>query len=454
MNKNSTNHFYSHVSVMRGLSCERLLYLHKNHPELKAKTQKLNSLIGRRNGFVKELIISQLANGLKFYKIQESDTLSSATKTGELLNEDNVFIQRPLFLFEKIYSSLDFIIKKEGKVYCYSVQARTAGKKSRVNSLGYQIAIAHLAGLKIEDVLLVTLNPDYDRGKELSVEKLLHIESVKDMIFEEIPFFNNGINQINNKFPKEEEPPAKLDRKCIRGSVCVFFEHCFPDVNSSKIMEIGGMHLDDKLELISEGKTSLDDLPEDFELNDFSKMQLSTNSGKMTIVDYTGLREFFDTLQYPLYFTDFEAIQPAVPVYKGTSSYRQIPFQYYLIKYLSDGSFIESSFLPLNNEDPREGFLYSFIENTEGEGSIIVFDKTSEIKMLRELLKAFPEKTPEVEDRIERIVDLKDPFDQMMFYHYEMKGSKTLKSIISVVKKEEYYKNLEIAMRSPSDHVL
>lgn len=445
VNNTSIEHFYSHISVIRGLTCDRLLYLHKNNPELKGKTQKLNNLIGRRNGFVKELAVSYLSKNLDYFKVNEPDTSRAASQTTELLNEDNIFIQKPLFLYDHIYSSLDFIVKKDDKIFVYSIQARTSGKRNRVTSLGYQIAVAKLAGLKYDDVFLVTLNPDYNRGSSLSKESLFNIESVKEALEDEMTYYTKGVKYIHTNFPKSEEPSAKLDRKCFKGGVCVFFEHCFPEVNSSKIMEIGGMHLDDKLELISEGKTSLDDLPEDFELNDFSKIQLSTNSGKQTIIDYTGLRNFFDKFSYPLYYTDFEAIQPAIPIYEDTSSYRQIPFQFYLIRNEANGEVSEYSFLPEGTEDPREAFLNSFLKETEGAGSIIVFDKTSEIKMLRELLKVFPEKEKEVNSRIERIIDLKDPFDQIMFYHYEMKGSKTLKSIISVVKKEEFYKNLEIA---------
>ena len=42
------------------------------------------------------------------------------------------------------------------------------------------------------------------------------------------------------------------------------------------------------------------------------------------------LREFMDTLSYPLFFLDFETEQPVIPCYRWTRPYQQIPFQYSL----------------------------------------------------------------------------------------------------------------------------
>ncbi len=49
-----------------------------------------------------------------------------------------------------------------------------------------------------------------------------------------------------------------------------------------------------------------------------------------TYTDRKKISEFLNKLSYPLFFLDFESVQPAVPKYPGTKPYAQIPFQYSL----------------------------------------------------------------------------------------------------------------------------
>ena len=49
-----------------------------------------------------------------------------------------------------------------------------------------------------------------------------------------------------------------------------------------------------------------------------------------TYTDKKGIKKFLDTLTFPLYFLDFETIQPIIPEFVGTRPYAQIPFQYSL----------------------------------------------------------------------------------------------------------------------------
>ena len=47
-------------------------------------------------------------------------------------------------------------------------------------------------------------------------------------------------------------------------------------------------------------------------------------------VEKDEIRQFLNTLKYPLYYLDFETFGPAIPMYDGTSPYQDIPFQFSL----------------------------------------------------------------------------------------------------------------------------
>ena len=46
--------------------------------------------------------------------------------------------------------------------------------------------------------------------------------------------------------------------------------------------------------------------------------------------DHRAIKEFVDSLWYPLYFLDFETFTQAIPPYDGTWPFQKIPFQYSL----------------------------------------------------------------------------------------------------------------------------
>ena len=91
------------------------------------------------------------------------------------------------------------------------------------------------------------------------------------------------------------------------------------------------MHMDKKIKLYKEGIISYEDLLKS-DINDSFKMQIEyeLNPNKEPYVELDKIKEFMNTLTYPLYFLDFETFQQAIPLYDGISPYNQIPFHLFL----------------------------------------------------------------------------------------------------------------------------
>src|SRR5659263_185700 len=93
--------------------------------------------------------------------------------------------------------------------------------------------------------------------------------------------------------------------------------------------------------------------------------------------------------------------------------------------------------------DPRTAFLGSlkkalgyddkYEDNKYGSpaaGSILVYYESFEKNILKALSRVFPEHTWWIEDAIERIVDLYEPFGKFYYYSSEQKGSASLKNVL------------------------
>jgi hypothetical protein len=89
-------------------------------------------------------------------------------------------------------------------------------------------------------------------------------------------------------------------------------------------------------------------------------------------------------------------------------------------------------------------FLESLVAATEGLGSIVVYYKPFEKGVLDSLGDQFPEYRTAMDQRIERLVDLRDPFSQRLIYTPAMGGSMSLKAVLPALVPELSYEALEI----------
>jgi hypothetical protein len=142
---------------------------------------------------------------------------------------------------------------------------------------------------------------------------------------------------------------------------------------------------------------------------------------------------------------DFETFMPAVPLFNNSRPYQQIPFQYSLhYKKDKDAELEHFEFLAEASRDPRLPFIKKLLNDTKAEGIILVYNKAFEITRLNEIARDFPEFNKEIDERINRIVDLMIPFQKKYYYTPEMKGSYSIKYVLPALVPEMNYNNLEI----------
>ncbi len=78
-----------------------------------------------------------------------------------------------------------------------------------------------------------------------------------------------------------------------------------------------------------------------------------------------------------------------------------------------------------------------------GKGSVIVFNKSFEKSVLKQLAEDFPEHKDWIEVVLSRIVDLADVFKNFFYYHPSQKGSYSIKKVLPAITGKGY-ENLEI----------
>jgi len=158
----------------------------------------------------------------------------------------------------------------------------------------------------------------------------------------------------------------------------------------------------------------------------------------------TELRGSLETWEYPLHFFDFEAWNPALPVFPGSRPYEFILFQWSDHRLDADGTVDHAHYLADGNGDPRRGVAESLIERLAEGGSVIVYHDVFERTRLRDLAALFPDLAPELERAVGRLVDLKKVISAHVT-HPAFRHGLSLKNVLPVLVPELSYDHLQIA---------
>jgi hypothetical protein len=241
-------------------------------------------------------------------------------------------------------------------------------------------------------------------------------------------------------------PEVDIGPQCTDPYFCDFIGHCWKHIPEDSVFDVAGLVGNKKWGLYRNGVVRLVDIWDDFPLNIAQKLQIqSARTGKITWKK-NEVDRFVKEFNYPLYFLDFESFQSPVPLYDNTRPYQQIPFQYSLhILDKKDGAVEHKEFLAKAGPDPRPDFVEYLLADLKDSGSIVVYNKSFEKRILLDIARDFPVYRKRLELIIPRMRDLMEPFRQKMIYMPQMRGSYSIKNVYPALVPGAGYQGLEIA---------
>ena len=213
-------------------------------------------------------------------------------------------------------------------------------------------------------------------------------------------------------------------------------KHCWDFLPDHNVFELhrGGER---SFELYEKGIQLIAEIPDDIVLTDKQALQRECARTGKTFVNKDAIKDFLDSLKEPLYYLDFETINPVIPIYDGMHPYQRIAFQYSL-HVVENGRVTHHSFLADGPDDPRLKFLSSLKDVLGDSGSVVVYSQAFEKGVLYELADSFPGYKDWVDSVSDRIVDLLVPFRNFHYYNPVQKGSASLKYVLPALTGKDY----------------
>lgn len=317
-----------------------------------------------------------------------------------------------------------------------------------VEDATFQYVVLRDLGVKLGKVYIIHLNKDYVRGDEIKVKDLFVKEDISAEVLERLETTKEKMNKAVESLLQADE--KALECQCVflgRSRHCASFKYSHPDVPVYSIHDLSRIGNSKKklYELVDSGILDLTDISDDFKLSDIQRNQVDVYNSKVPIIDKLGIESELKSLEYPLYFFDYETYPSAIPLFKGYQPYQQIPFQFSLHVLNSPNEKLEHfEYIHLENSDPSEAIIGALKKAIGPEGNIIVWNKKFEKARNTELAKRSPQNESFLNDLNERIYDLMDIFQKQMYVHPDFKGSVSIKKVLPVLAPELSYKDLEI----------
>lgn len=442
----ASSHILSKSTFLKGLQCDKHLYLYKNNKELLDPLSEMQQAIFSRGTDVGKLAQQLFPGGIDASPLSPTKFDESIKLTEELIQKGEHVIYEASFMFEQVLAAADIVVNDDSGWKIYEVKSSTSVNEVHINDAAVQYWIVSNLGYKVKDISIVYINNQYLRKGELDLNSLFSIESVLEFALEKQKFVTDEVTRQKRVLKRNSIPKVDIGMHCTDPYPCGFIGYCWKHIPENSVFDISGMHLRKKFELYEKGIIKMKDIPNDCGLNKNQQLQIDGVLQNKKIIDKEAIKEFLDTISYPMYFVDFESFQPPVPLYEDSKPYQQIPFQYSVhYKESASSELRHFEFIAEPDTDPRIPFIENLLKVLGNKGDIIVYNKSFEITRLKEIQRDLPKYAKQIEKLFDRVKDLMLPFQKKYYYSPEMKGSYSIKYVLPTLVPELSYENMVIA---------
>jgi len=433
----------SKTKFMAGVQCLKRLYLLVHEPEIASQAEGAGEAIiqqGREVGFLaRQLFPGGVEVGVGSFE-------QALRTTKELLaNPEVPAIFEGAFEHQGVIVKTDILQRRnENQWRLVEVKSTVDLRDHHLEDVAIQSYVLSRSGLKLASVWLAHINRTYVlTGTTVDPHQFFLFRNLTrraQNLQRELTF------RLRSQFrilamPKPPEVPT--GPHCINPVVCEFFHHCNHPLPNDHIGYLPRLHASAMEQLQEMGVESIHEIPADFELSEFQRRVCTAMQTGQPWFS-AELKAEFESLKYPLYFMDFETVNPAIPRFPGMHPYDHLPFQWSVHVQTQPYAAPEHfEFLAMDSGDPRTVFISPLCEALGERGSIVVYNEQFESQRLWELAGWLPEYTQRIRDIQRRLWDLL-PVVRNHAYHPAFGGSFSLKAVLPALVPEMSYEGMEV----------
>jgi predicted RecB family nuclease len=427
-----------------GCQCLKRLYWQVHQPEL-AGTPDAAAVAIMEQGREVGMLARQLFPG--GVEVGGSGGLERAIRiTRELVADPDVpAIFEGVFEHEGVHVKVDVLQRRrDGRWRLIEVKSTADLKEHHLEDVAIQHRVVSRCGLDLASSCLAHVDRDYVfQGGSLDARRFFRIKNLTRRIERLLPKLTFQLRAEFTVLAMPKAPDISAGRHCTEPVACEFFDRCNPPLPDDHIGYLPRLHASAAEELEEMGVESISDIPVDFPLSERQRRACtSVQTGQAWFSAELGKE--LETLTYPLFFMDFETINPAIPRFSGMRPFDPLPFQWSVHVQRGAGDEPEHhEFLATDSNDPRREFITSLCDALGDSGSIVVYGPF-ESQRLSELIVWLPEFVERIKTIQSRLWDLL-PVVRNHVYDPAFAGSYSLKAVLPALIPDMTYDGMIVA---------
>jgi hypothetical protein len=433
----------------RGIQCIKALWLKKYKKDILIPPSSSTEAIFNTGNIVGYEACKLFPDGKKVPYVDTTTFEEKVKLTKEWLDKGETNIYEATFEYDGIVIVVDILhINSDGNIEIFEVKSSTSikNKKVYIDDASIQYYVLDNLGYKIDRTCIVHLNKEYIRGDELDIDELFSIVDIQDKVIklqQKIPEKLNGFEKFLDD--KDNEPNIDIGVHCNTPYNCDGIDYCWKHIPQNSIFDISGLRKNKKFKLYNEGIITFEQIRDYTPFSESQRIQIESECDNKSKIDKKAIKEFIDTLTYPIYYLDFETFQQAVPQWKGVNPYMQLPFQYSLHIEYEDGKLEHKEFLAKEGIDPRYEIAKRLVEDIPTNVTVLAYNMSFEKAVINKLAKEYKEFRDDLCMIHNNIKDLMIPFKSKYYYTPAMKGSYSIKDVLQALVPEitKSYKDLD-----------
>lgn len=440
-------HILSKTSYIRGLQCSKSLFLYRFYPQKRDPVSPERQAQFNRGNDIGLRARDLFPGGVDATAGLTKRFEEAPDRTQELMKNPEIpAIYEAAFRFEGILIFVDILERHGNSWRAYEVKSSLRVSHVHYNDAALQYFVLHHCGIAVESFSLIHIDGYYVRRGAVNLQQLFKQVPVTEHCVKQLVEIAARIADMKTVLASPQVPERAIGDHCFQPYTCDFMGQCWKPFGENSIFNLTGLSRTDAFLLYQSGIETIGDISDVSALNEMARMQVAAYKSGEPQVDKPRLREFIDGLKYPLLYFDIELFMPAVPMYDGTKPYQHLPFQFSIHRQeIPGGELRHIEFIAEPGSDPRPEFLNQLLRETEGEGTLLIYDVTLEKNILLALKNMFPEKGEAINQRIARMRDLMQPFMERTYHHPRMKGSVSLKNVLPALVPGMSYDELKVA---------
>ncbi len=424
----------SKSTFIRGVQCEKSLYLHKKRPFLRDKITARQLAIFSRGTKVGVFARQLFPGGVDASPKSHFQMAASAEKTLEYIASGESIIYEAAFQHNGVIIALDILVKDQQGWKAVEVKSSRGISDTYIWDAALQYHVIAGNGILLKDFSIAYIDEHYVKDDILDPLRLFRQQSVLDRIQQMQESVAEKITRFQEVINLKSSPLIPLGLQCTNPYACDFTGHCWKKIPDGSVFQLRGLSDEKKFGFYTQGIVQARAIPV-HEMDQRLMRQVQAITGDTIMADQDRIREYLARVKEPPVFLSILWGQPAMPSFKGMRPYQRQPFSM-VVDYPAETK--RENFLMVipPDEAMQVAHLEMLLAALEGSSSILVFNASSHIEVLRVASRGIPHLEEAVDALWPRMTDLQSPFQDDTVVWPRMNNWQMPEDILYSMKKE------------------